>query len=216
MVDDLKSGGAQIGGQTAGGATYYERVLAGSRSAGNRCYAGHRRLNGLQKAKPPPIRSSGGLLAIQPMPSLLLPRHALPGLAKPCPSQASPNPTYPTEPTEPQTPIAASGFLAVGVAREPILAVQPCPASHFCPTGVSLGKIGPYCARWHRVNRQPELTAAHRKLPLGMKATVTNLRNGKAIEVTINDRGPYASGRIPDLSKAAAEQLDGTSFFRIG
>jgi rare lipoprotein A len=71
-----------------------------------------------------------------------------------------------------------------------------------------LGKIGPYCARRHRVNRQPELTAAHRKLPLGMKATVTNLRNGKAIEVTINDRGPYARGRIPDLSKAAAEQLD--------
>ena len=55
---------------------------------------------------------------------------------------------------------------------------------------------------------QNELTAAHRKLPLGTKATVTNLRNGKKVEVEINDRGPYARGRILDLSKAAAERLD--------
>jgi rare lipoprotein A len=55
---------------------------------------------------------------------------------------------------------------------------------------------------------QNELTAAHRTLPLGTKATVTNLRNGKKVEVEINDRGPYARGRILDLSKAAAERLD--------
>jgi peptidoglycan lytic transglycosylase len=55
---------------------------------------------------------------------------------------------------------------------------------------------------------QNELTAAHRTLPLGTKAMVTNLRNGKKVEVEINDRGPYAPGRILDLSKAAAERLD--------
>ena len=55
---------------------------------------------------------------------------------------------------------------------------------------------------------QNELTAAHRTLPLGTKAMVTNLRNGKKVEVEINDRGPYARGRILDLSKAAAERLD--------
>jgi peptidoglycan lytic transglycosylase len=54
---------------------------------------------------------------------------------------------------------------------------------------------------------QHELTAAHKKLPLGTKATVTNLRNGKTVEVEINDRGPYVGGRILDLSKAAADQL---------
>lgn len=54
---------------------------------------------------------------------------------------------------------------------------------------------------------QNDLTAAHRKLPLGTKATVTNLRNGKTIVVEINDRGPYARGRILDLSKAAADRL---------
>ena len=55
---------------------------------------------------------------------------------------------------------------------------------------------------------QNELTAAHRTLPLGTKAMVTNLRNGKKVEVEINDRGPYARGRILDLSKAASERLD--------
>ena len=36
---------------------------------------------------------------------------------------------------------------------------------------------------------------------------MTNLRNGKAITVTINDRGPYYGGRVIDLSRAAAQQL---------
>jgi rare lipoprotein A len=54
---------------------------------------------------------------------------------------------------------------------------------------------------------QHDLTAAHKKLPLGTKATVTNLNNGKTVEVEINDRGPYVRGRILDLSRAAAERL---------
>ncbi|MGZ8995693.1 MAG: septal ring lytic transglycosylase RlpA family protein, partial [Rhodospirillales bacterium] len=37
---------------------------------------------------------------------------------------------------------------------------------------------------------QNDLTAAHRKLPLGSEATITNLENGKQVEVKINDRGP--------------------------
>ena len=39
-----------------------------------------------------------------------------------------------------------------------------------------------------------DLTAAHRRLPLGSEATITNLENGKQVEVEINDRGPYAAG----------------------
>lgn len=54
---------------------------------------------------------------------------------------------------------------------------------------------------------QNRLTAAHRRLPLGTRARVTNLGNGKAIEVMINDRGPYVGGRIIDLSRAAARRL---------
>ncbi|MDS4026548.1 MAG: septal ring lytic transglycosylase RlpA family protein [Candidatus Contendobacter sp.] len=51
------------------------------------------------------------------------------------------------------------------------------------------------------------LTAAHPRLPLGSRARVTNLGNGRAVEVTINDRGPHGGGRIIDLSRAAARQL---------
>jgi peptidoglycan lytic transglycosylase len=54
---------------------------------------------------------------------------------------------------------------------------------------------------------QNELTAAHRTLPLGTKAVVTNLETGKSVEVTINDRGPYEKGRVIDLSRAAARQI---------
>ena len=55
---------------------------------------------------------------------------------------------------------------------------------------------------------QTEMTAAHPSLPMGTKAKVTNLENGKKVEVTINDRGPYAENRVIDLSGAAAKKLD--------
>ena len=54
---------------------------------------------------------------------------------------------------------------------------------------------------------QDALTAAHPRLPLGTRAKVTNLHNGREVEVTINDRGPHGGGRIIDLSRAAARQL---------
>jgi rare lipoprotein A len=66
---------------------------------------------------------------------------------------------------------------------------------------------------------QNDLTAAHRKLPLGSEVKVTNLENGRAITVEINDRGPYVKGRVIDLSKAAARRLgivdDGVAKVRI-
>jgi len=51
------------------------------------------------------------------------------------------------------------------------------------------------------------LTAAHPALPLGTKAVVTDLANGRSVEVEIDDRGPYVPGRVIDLSLAAAERL---------
>ncbi len=53
-----------------------------------------------------------------------------------------------------------------------------------------------------------KFTAAHRTLPFGTIVKVTNLNNGKTVTVRINDRGPFARGRIIDLSKAAAKQID--------
>jgi rare lipoprotein A (peptidoglycan hydrolase) len=54
---------------------------------------------------------------------------------------------------------------------------------------------------------QNKLTAAHKTVPLGSKARVTNLENGNSVEVEINDRGPFVEGRIIDLSRAAAGAL---------
>ena len=51
------------------------------------------------------------------------------------------------------------------------------------------------------------LTAAHRTLAFGTKVKVTNLDNGKSVIVRINDRGPHTSGRIIDVSGAAADKL---------
>ncbi len=66
---------------------------------------------------------------------------------------------------------------------------------------------------------QKEMTAAHPSLPMGTKAQVTNLENGKKVEVRINDRGPFAENRVIDLSGAAANKIDmkkdGTSQVKI-
>jgi len=51
-------------------------------------------------------------------------------------------------------------------------------------------------------------TAAHRHLPFGTKVRVTNLANNKTTVVEINDRGPFVSGRIIDLSKSSAQKLE--------
>lgn len=53
-----------------------------------------------------------------------------------------------------------------------------------------------------------QLTAAHRKLPFQTWVQVTNLSNGKHVDVRINDRGPFVKGRILDLSQAAARDID--------
>jgi len=53
-----------------------------------------------------------------------------------------------------------------------------------------------------------KLTAAHRDLPFGTKLKVTNLKNNKSVIVIVNDRGPFVSGRILDLSYRAAKEID--------
>ncbi|MCQ4295666.1 septal ring lytic transglycosylase RlpA family protein [Pseudomonas stutzeri] len=73
-----------------------------------------------------------------------------------------------------------------------------------------------YYARMHHgqltangeTHDQNALVAAHRSLPFGTRVRVTNEQNGKQVVVRINDRGPFRRGRIIDLSRAAATQLD--------
>lgn len=77
------------------------------------------------------------------------------------------------------------------------------------------GKASFYNDKYHgrksasgEVFDQSKLTAAHRTLEFGTKVSVKNLKNGKSVIVRINDRGPFVDGRIIDLSKAAAQQID--------
>jgi rare lipoprotein A len=66
---------------------------------------------------------------------------------------------------------------------------------------------------------QDGMTAAHRTLPMPSLVQVTNLENGRSVRVRVNDRGPFAHGRIIDMSKRAAELLgfvnQGTAKVRV-
>lgn len=105
-------------------------------------------------------------------------------------------------------PLAALLLLApVALANDP----APPPGE---PVAVDKGEASFYGDRFHgKKTASGELfdknapTAASKDLPLGTKAEVTNLENGKSTEVTINDRGPYVDGRIIDLSEGAAKKV---------
>jgi len=83
------------------------------------------------------------------------------------------------------------------------------------PIAVETGRASYYGGRWiGRLTangehyRSEDCTAAHRKLPFNTMVRVTNLRNGKSVIVRINNRGPYAKGRILDLSIVAAKKIE--------
>src|SRR5215203_4834038 len=74
-------------------------------------------------------------------------------------------------------------------------------ASWYCP-----GFHGRKTASGERFNTHA-LTAAHKTLPFGTRVRVTNEKTGRSVVVRINDRGPYAHGRIIDLSQASAHAI---------
>ncbi len=80
--------------------------------------------------------------------------------------------------------------------------------------GVQQGIASWYGADFHgkqtssgEVYDMHQLTCAHNTLPLGTMVMVTNLENGKSVELKVNDRGPFVKGRIIDVSYAAAQML---------
>ena len=68
-------------------------------------------------------------------------------------------------------------------------------------------------ASWYRPHARKQntssgaMTAAHPTLPLGTRVRVKNIKNGRSTVVRINDRGPFLSNRLIDLSFAAAQKL---------
>jgi rare lipoprotein A len=72
------------------------------------------------------------------------------------------------------------------------------------------GFLGRRTASGERFNAGA-MTAAHRSLPFGTRVRVVNESNGQSVVVRINDRGPFASGRIIDLAPGPAQTLGLTS-----
>ena len=116
----------------------------------------------------------------------------------------------------------AALVLAAACGRAPRRTPPPPPIVD----GVQLGIASWYGPGFHgnrtangEIYDQYEMTAAHPSLPHGTRAMITNLANGRSVEVRINDRGPFVGGRAIDLSYAAAHALHmigpGTSRVRI-
>lgn len=79
-------------------------------------------------------------------------------------------------------------------------------AQHYRETGTASFYSGRRTASGERMSSRA-LTAAHKTLPFGTRVRVTNLSNRRSITVRINDRGPFVSGRIIDLTKRGADAL---------
>ena len=113
--------------------------------------------------------------------------------------------------------VAAALALALtgcATARAPVSSRPPVSQPASKPGAVEKGEASWYGER-HQGRRTASgepydmyrLTAAHPALPLGTRVLVTNLQNGRSVEVRVNDRGPTVAGRIIDLSYAAAQAL---------
>lgn len=89
------------------------------------------------------------------------------------------------------------------------------PAERWPPGTVQIGEASFYGPESGRVTANGERfrwgpgcrTAAHRRLPFGTMVRVTRLPSGPSLTVRINDRGPYAKGRIIDLCQGAGHAL---------
>jgi len=106
---------------------------------------------------------------------------------------------------EPLHKFANRPYKALGKEYVPMTSLQP-----FRQRGVASW----YGKRYHgqktssgEIYDMYAMTAAHPTLPIPSYARVTNVANGKTVVVRINDRGPFLSGRIIDLSYAAAHKL---------
>jgi len=103
----------------------------------------------------------------------------------------------------PSGPVAPSGPAGAGAAGVS-------PAGPFVEQGLA-SWYGPGFAGRRTANGEvfdpSVLTAAHKQLPFNTLVRVHNLDNGRSVVVRINDRGPFISGRVIDLSRAGAEAI---------
>jgi len=98
---------------------------------------------------------------------------------------------------ERRTPPPEKRELRKGEGREPQYGVASWYGADFHGRATSSGEV----------YDMYQLTCAHQTLPLGTMVMVTNLENGKSLELKVNDRGPFVKERIIDVSHAAARML---------
>jgi rare lipoprotein A len=127
------------------------------------------------------------------------------------PGSAPPRTTPP-----PSTPPAGAPATPAPAAAAPPAAV---PASAAAPAATTTGgdmeglaavysdKLAGHKTASGQVFSQGKLTAAHPSLAFGTRVKVTNTKNNKSVELTINDRGPTQAGRVIDMSSAAAAKI---------
>jgi rare lipoprotein A len=123
--------------------------------------------------------------------------------------------------------LAMCAAAAAGCAsRQPAPAVTPSVPLALAPIRSVVGKASWYGPGFNgrptaagEIYKQDEMTAASSIFPLGSRAIVTDLASGRAVEVRINDRGPFRKGREIDLSYGAARALGmvapGTALVRM-
>ncbi len=110
--------------------------------------------------------------------------------------------------------IALMLIMMIFVGASPALSAKETRHHHSSANNSNIGMASFYAAKFNgRRTASGEtfdnraMTAAHRSLPFGTQVKVTNVRNGRSVVVRVNDRGPYAKGRIIDLTKAAAKKI---------
>jgi len=127
--------------------------------------------------------------------------------ATPATTPATSTPAAPAAPATTPTPAPA--------AASPAPAPSAAPATPAAKSGDSMeGLAAVYSDKLSgrktasgQVFSQSEFTAAHPSLAFGTKVKVTNTKNGKSVDVTVNDRGPTQAGRVIDLTSAAASKI---------
>ena len=137
-------------------------------------------------------------------------------------STTAPPPPQPVEPNTVTVPPNAGVYKVGQPYQVDNVWYYPREQPDYDETGIA-SWYGPTFYGHHTANGEMydgnQLTAAHKTLPMPVNVRVTNLDNGKSLVVRVNDRGPYARGRIIDLSKRAAELLDvvqtGTARVRV-
>jgi rare lipoprotein A len=135
-------------------------------------------------------------------------------------------PLRPAAPPAPVTPATGAGAAGEGVPRDEPRARYGNPPFYevdgrrYVVLPSAVGYVEQGVASWYgpdfhggrtstgETYDMNAMTGAHPTLPLPAWVRVTNLENGRSVVVRLNDRGPFAKGRIIDLSRAAAEQLD--------